>query len=149
MRTEAAGYRRRINLLNQVLAGLQRVGIVFGEMRMLTVTGRHSGKPRTFPIELVHLGGTQYLIQVFPKADWVANARAAGGGTLARGRRSSEVRLVELPIEQRRPILREMILTCPPDVADRYVTVGMTAAPTADAVVAAAERIAVFRVEPG
>jgi hypothetical protein len=33
-------------------------------------------------------------------------------------------------------------------VAERYVTNGLAAEPTADAVAAAADRIAVFRVEP-
>jgi hypothetical protein len=43
-------------------------------------------------------------------------------------------------VEARRPLLREVVETQPAHVAERYVTTGLAAA--------AADRIAVFRVEP-
>ncbi|MFE0019664.1 nitroreductase family deazaflavin-dependent oxidoreductase [Amycolatopsis sp. NPDC059021] len=145
--TKAESYRRMVNSLNKVIVGLQRLGVAFGPMQLLTVAGRRSGQPRTFPIAVIPLTGGRYIMQAYPKAAWVANARAADTVTLTRGRRSSTARLVEVPVDQRRPLLRELVETSPASVADRLVTTGLAAAPTPDAVAAAAERIAVFRVE--
>jgi deazaflavin-dependent oxidoreductase (nitroreductase family) len=117
-------------------------------MQLLTVAGRRTGVPRTFPIAVLPIEGNRYIVQAYPKAAWVANVRAAGSVTLTRGRRSATARLVELPVEQRRPILRKLVQTSPPSVGNRYVTTGLAEAPTPDAVAAAAPRIAVFRIEP-
>src|SRR5436309_1658424 len=104
----ARTYRRLVNATNKVITGLQRIGIVFGPMRLWTVRGRRSGLSPTFAIAEIPLDGGQYVFQAYPKAAWVANVRAAETVTLARGRRSSVVRLVEVPVEDRRPLLREL-----------------------------------------
>jgi deazaflavin-dependent oxidoreductase (nitroreductase family) len=145
---KAQSYRRTVNRINKVITGLQRIGIAFGPMELLTVTGRRTGRPRTFPIAVLPLAGDRYIVQAFPDAAWVANARASDTVTLTRGRRSSVARLVEVPVEARRQLLREVVETQPAHVAERYVTNGLAAEPTADEVAAAADRIAVFRVEP-
>lgn len=137
-----------VNSINKVITALQRVGIVFGPMQLLTVAGRRTGQLRTFPIAVIEIFGGRYLIQAFPQAAWVANVRAATTATLRRGRRSATVRLVEVPVEERRPLLREAVATSPPSVGKRYVTTGLADSSTPDGVAAAAERIAVFRVEP-
>jgi deazaflavin-dependent oxidoreductase (nitroreductase family) len=144
----AENYRRMVNAGNKLVVGLQRLGIAFGPMQLLTVAGRRTGVPRTFPIAVLPIEGNRYIVQAYPKAAWVANVRAAGSVTLTRGRRSATARLVELPVEQRRPILRKLVQTSPPSVGNRYVTTGLAEAPTPDAVAAAAPRIAVFRIEP-
>lgn len=141
-------YRRTTNTINKVITGLQRLGIAFGPMQLLTVTGRRSGRLLTFPIAVNELDGGRYIFQAFPKAAWVANVRAADTVTLTRGRRSSTARLVELPVEQRGPVLRNLVATSPSSVGSRFVTTGLADEATPDGVAAAADRIAVFRVEP-
>lgn len=141
-------YRRMVNVVNKVIVRLQRAGIAFGPMQLLTVAGRRSGEPRTFPIAVLPLTGGRYIIQAYPKAAWVANVLAADTVTLSRGRRASVVRLVEVPVEERRPLLREVVETGPASVGNRYVTTGLAEAPTPEGVAAAAGRIAVFRIEP-
>jgi deazaflavin-dependent oxidoreductase (nitroreductase family) len=144
----AQRYRRMVNRINKVITGLQRIGIAFGPMELLTVPGRRTGRPRTFPIAVIPLTGGRYIMQAFPNAAWVANVRAADTVTLTRGRRSRTVRLVEVPVEERRPLLREVVASQPASAAQRLVTNGLATAPTPDAVAAAADRIAVFRVQP-
>jgi deazaflavin-dependent oxidoreductase (nitroreductase family) len=146
--TTAQNYRRMVNAGNKIVVRLQRLGIAFGPMQLLTVPGRRTGVPRTFPIAVVPIGGDSFIVQAYPKAAWVANVRAAGEVTLTRGRRSSATRLAELPVEERRPVLRRLVETSPASVGKRFVTTGLAEAPTPEAVAAAAERIAVFRVEP-
>jgi deazaflavin-dependent oxidoreductase (nitroreductase family) len=147
MTDQAQSYRRKVNTINKVITRLQRLGLAFGPMQLLHVKGRRSGEPRTFPIAVLPLTGGRYIIQAFPKAAWVANVRGADTVTLSRGRRSSTVRLVELPVEERRPVLREVVSTSPASVGKRYVTTGLAESSTPDGVAAAAERIAVFRIE--
>ena len=144
--TTADTYRRMVNRVNTVIVGLQRLGIAFGPMQLLTVAGRRTGVPRTFPIAVVPLDGERYIVQAYPKAAWVANVRAADTVTLTRGRRSRTTRLVELPVEERRPLLRKLVETSPASVGKRFVTTGLAPAPTPDAVAGSAERIALFRV---
>ena len=52
------------------------------------------------------MDGQRYIVGGLAEADWVKNARAAGWGILARGRRQEQVALVEVPVDQRDPILR-------------------------------------------
>jgi deazaflavin-dependent oxidoreductase (nitroreductase family) len=144
----ADSYRRMTNTINKVIVGLHRRGIVFGPMQLLTVKGRRTGQSRTFPIAVNTLGNGRYIFQAFPKAAWVANARAAGTVTLTRGRASALARLVEVSVEERRPLLHELVTTSPASVGNRFVTTGLAGAATPDGVAAAAHRIAVFRVEP-
>lgn len=144
---QSSGYRRMVNGFNKVIVGLQRIGIAFGPMHLLTVRGRKTGQPRTFPIAVISLSGQRYVFQAYPKAAWVANARAADTVTLARGRRSALVRFVELPVEQRGGLLAELVSTSPASVGKRFVTTGLAEAATPEAVAASAGRIAVFRVE--
>ncbi|MFE2996739.1 nitroreductase/quinone reductase family protein [Nocardia sp. NPDC059246] len=140
--------RRLTNAVNTLIVGLQRRGIAFGPMQLLTVRGRRSGQLRTSPIAVIALDSGQYIFQAFPKAAWVANARAADTVELARGRRSSTVRLVEVPVDERPPLLRQLVTTSPASVGNRFVTTGLAETSTPDGVAAAAHRIAVFRVEP-
>jgi deazaflavin-dependent oxidoreductase (nitroreductase family) len=137
-----------VNAGNKIVVGLQRLGVAFGPMQLLTVAGRRTGVPRTFPIAVIGLDGGRYIFQAYPKAAWVANVRAAGEVTLTRGRRTSAARLTEVPVEERRPLLRKLVAQSPASVGKRLVTTGLAEAPTPDAAAAAAERIAVFRIEP-
>ncbi|WP_246002621.1 nitroreductase family deazaflavin-dependent oxidoreductase [Nocardia tenerifensis] len=133
--------------MNVAIIALQRAGIVFGPMQLLTVPGRRTGKPRTFAIAVVPVADERYIVQAFPKAAWVLNARAADQVTLTRGRRSTRARLTELPVEARRPVLRRLVEESPPSVGKRYADNGLSPSPTPDDVAASAEHIAVFRVD--
>jgi deazaflavin-dependent oxidoreductase (nitroreductase family) len=146
--TTAQNYRRMVNAGNKIVVGLQRLGVAFGPMQLLTVPGRRTGVPRTFPIAVIPIDGDRYIFQAYPKAAWVANARAAAEVTLTRGRRTSAARLAEVPVEERRPLLRELVAKSPASVGKRLVTTGLAEAATPAAAAAAAERIAVFRIEP-
>ncbi|WP_225440178.1 nitroreductase family deazaflavin-dependent oxidoreductase [Amycolatopsis eburnea] len=145
--TTAQSYRRMVNAGNKIVVGLQRLGVAFGPMQLLTVPGRRTGVPRTFPVAVLPIDGHRYIFQAYPKAAWVANVRAAAAVTLTRGRRTSTARLAELPVEERRPVLRKLVETSPPSVGKRFVTTGLAEESTPDGVAAAADRIAVFRVE--
>jgi hypothetical protein len=92
--------------MNHLIVALQSKGLALGTMRVLSVPGRTSGRMRTTPGSPLVVDGRRYVVGGSTEADWVKNARAAGWGILAHGRKEERVSLVELPVEERGPILR-------------------------------------------
>jgi len=117
-----------------------RRGLAVGSQHLLSVRGRKSGVIRTTPVSLVTVDGTRYLVAAFADADWVKNVRAAGAGSLSRGRDQEAVGLVELSEDERGPVLRAFLAQVRGGV--RFFD---SADP--DAVVASAGRYPVFRVD--
>lgn len=140
-------YRRRVNRFNRLVLALQRAGVGLGRVQILTTIGQRTGQPRSIPVGVVLIDGQRYLIQAYPNAAWVANARKTPTATLAHGRRSTNIRLVEMPVEERRLLLARHLQGSPPRVGKLLVTTGLVDDPSPDAIAAAADRIAVFRVE--
>src|ERR1700732_3608524 len=108
---------RYLKPMNKVMMAVQRLGIPTGPAMVLTVPGRKSGQPRSTPMTPFEFDGGLYVVAGYPGADWAANARAAGTGRLSRGRRSREVRIVELDAEEARPVLRAFSTEVPVGVA--------------------------------
>ena len=131
--------------LNQVVIALQRLGFVVGTMHVFAVPGRRSGVIRSTPVSLLTVDGHRYIVAGLDDADWVLNARVAGLGMLRRGRTEEHVSLVELPVENRAPILREFPRLVPQVVPFFTRLYGVTADPEQFAGLAAS--CPVFRVE--
>ncbi|MDT5009930.1 MAG: hypothetical protein QOH57_1547 [Mycobacterium sp.] len=133
--------------MNKALIAIQKLGIVPGPVRVLTVTGRKSGAPRSTPATPFTFGDGLYVVGGYPRADWVLNARASGTGTLTRGRQSDRVAFVELTPEQARPVLRAFPEGVPRGVGF-FKRSGLVQQGTADEFEALAGRCAVFRLDP-
>jgi deazaflavin-dependent oxidoreductase (nitroreductase family) len=138
---------RYLKSMNKVMMAVQKLGIPTGPAMVLTVPGRKSGQLRSTPMTPFELDGGLYVVAGFPGADWAANARAAGTGTLSKGRRSRPVKIVELTAEQARPVLRVYPGEVPVGVTFAKRS-GMVREGTADEFEALAGRIAVFRFDP-
>lgn len=132
--------------VNKVLVAIQKLGIVAGPVRVLTVPGRKSGEPRSTPATPFTLDGGLYVVGGYPKADWVLNARAAGAGTVTAGRKSERVSFVELSAELARPVLRAFPREVPTGVGF-FKRSGLVQQGTADEFEALAGRCAVFRLD--
>jgi deazaflavin-dependent oxidoreductase (nitroreductase family) len=137
---------RYLKPMNKMMMAVQRLGIPTGPAMVLTVPGRRSGQPRSTPMTPFEFQGGLYVVAGYPGADWAANARAAGTGTLARGRRSRQVRIVELSVDDARPVLRAFSTEVPVGVAFAKRS-GMVHDGTADEFEALAGQLAVFRFE--
>jgi deazaflavin-dependent oxidoreductase (nitroreductase family) len=138
---------RYLKPMNKVMIAVQKLGIPTGAAMVLTVPGRKSGQPRSTPMTPFEFDGGLYVVAGYPGAHWAANARAAGTGTLSKGRRSRQVKIVELTAEQARPILRVYPAEVPVGVAFAKRS-GMVRDGTSDEFEALAGRIAVFRFDP-
>ena len=136
---------RWLELANPVIVALQRRGVVIGTMRLLSVPGRKSGRLRTTPVSPLVVEGERYIVAGFEDADWVKNARVAGWGILARGRDKESVNLIELPLQERVPVLREFPRKIPNGVQFFRQLYGISGTP--EEFETLAPRCPVFRVE--
>jgi len=71
----------------------------------LTVTGRRTGRAYSVPVLPVEHGGARYLVSPRGETDWVRNVRASGTARLGRHGRQRTVRVTEIPVPEREPIL--------------------------------------------
>jgi deazaflavin-dependent oxidoreductase (nitroreductase family) len=138
---------RYLKSMNRVVKALQTLGIPTGPAMVLTVAGRKTGRPRSTPMTPFTYRGDLYTVAGYPGADWAANARAAGAGTLSRGRRSRKVKIVELGVEESRPVLREFPAQVPVGVGFAKRS-GLVHDGTPDEFEALAGTLVVFRFEP-
>jgi len=133
-----------LKLANRLIIALNRLGMSFGTWYILSIQGRKTGKMRSTPVSVLHVNGQRYVVTGF-ETQWVKNARKVGGGMLARGRKKEQVVLVELPIEERPPILREFPRQVPHGVPFFEKLLNLPGDPEAFAAVA--PRCPVFRID--
>lgn len=133
-----------LKFANRAIIALNRLGVSFGTWYILSIPGRKTGKIRSTPISVLHVNGQRYVVTGF-ETHWVKNARKEGHGMLARGRKKEQVVLVELPFEERPPILREFPRQIPHGVPFFEKLLNIPGDP--EALAAAAQRCPVFRLD--
>jgi deazaflavin-dependent oxidoreductase (nitroreductase family) len=97
------------HVFNRVVAISTRLGISVWGSRVLRVRGRKSGEWRSSPVNLMTIEGTQYIVAPRGHTQWVRNIRVAGEGELMLGSRAQRFRAVEIPDQQKVPILRDYL----------------------------------------
>lgn len=100
-RPPARWYRR----LNPIGVPLTTLGLAPRDAVTLEVRGRRSGRPRRIPVLVTRHEGADYLVALAGESQWVRNVRAAGGEATLRRRGTRWVRLEEVPVAQRAPVL--------------------------------------------
>jgi deazaflavin-dependent oxidoreductase (nitroreductase family) len=137
-----------LKYVNKVMIGVQRLGFGFGGKGpvILTVPGRKSGKLRSTPVTPMTVDGNRYVVGGLPGGDWAANARAAGEATIRIGRHTARVRMVEMPVEDARPLLRAFPVEVPSGVGFMK-NAGLVTGPNPDEFEALAGRCPVFRLD--
>ncbi len=132
-------------IANRFMAWWASTGLPPSFQQTIEVRGRASGKVRSNPIVVATVDGNRYLVSMLgPQSEWVKNAAAADGEAVLRHGRREPVRLVNVPPEERAPVLREYV---------RIATSGRThfplepGAPLSD-FAAIADRYPVFRIDP-
>lgn len=138
---------RLARLMNGLSARMYAAGVLTAGGRGVTlqVRGRRSGRPVTFPLVLVRHDGAAYLVSMLGNdAQWVRNVHADAGRAVLLRRGPHPVRLVDVPVDERAPVLRRFLEVAPgarPHVAvDRHAPVAAFAA--------VAAQHPVFRVVP-
>ena len=134
---------RLARIIDRGMAALYALGVAPNYLVTLEVRGRRSGRTIALPLVLVVAGGERYLVSMLGEGtNWVRNVRAAGGDATLRHGRREEVRLEELAVDRRAPVLGTYLQRAPNARAHLPIT--------KDALPAEFERVAsrfpVFRV---
>jgi hypothetical protein len=131
---------------NRLVRTLYRLGLRLGTIHVLTVPGRVSGEPRPTPISPLTVDGRRYVIAALPHADWARNARAAGAGVLAYGRRRRRVTLTEVTDPGLRRAVVRAFPTEVPHGVPFFVRLGLVKGGDPDEFAGVADRVAVFEL---
>ena len=137
-----------LKYVNKAMIGMQKLGFGFGGKGpvILAVPGRKSGKVRSTPITPMTVDGQRYVLGGLPGSDWAANLRAAGEAELRQGRRTERVRVVELSVDEARPLLHLFPIEVPTGVGFMK-NAGLITGPNPDEYEALAGRCPVFRFD--
>jgi deazaflavin-dependent oxidoreductase (nitroreductase family) len=92
--------------LNGVIRRLLGAGLPMGPNGLLTIRGRSTGVPHTFPVAFLELDGRRYVQGTFGETNWVKNLRAAGEAVVSKGNASEEVDAIELTPDDAALVLR-------------------------------------------
>ena len=101
-----------LKYVNRLVILLNHLGLSLGTMHILSIPRRKTGKMRSSPASVLRVNGERYILTGL-ETGWVKNARAAGWGMIAYGRKKERVTLTELPVEERPAILREFPVQVP------------------------------------
>jgi deazaflavin-dependent oxidoreductase (nitroreductase family) len=105
---------RLARLINGALARLAAAGVGPGQLVMLQVAGRRTGKTISFPVVVADYQGERYLVSMLGgETNWVRNVHAAHGRALLRRGHREVVRLDEVDPGQRAAILRRYLERSP------------------------------------
>jgi deazaflavin-dependent oxidoreductase (nitroreductase family) len=92
-------------LMNRVISILASLGWTPGNTVTLEVAGRKTGEPRSTVVNSVEVDDERYLVAPRGETEWVRNVRAAGGEAVIRHGKRARVKLEELPVSERAPII--------------------------------------------
>lgn len=101
-------------VINGVWARLFATGRGPARVATLEVVGRRSGNPVRLPVVIADLDGERYLVSMLGEdTNWVRNVRAAGNkAVLLQGDRTP-IRLEEVPVERRAPVIKRYCEVAP------------------------------------
>jgi len=101
-------------ILNRMWANAASKKVMDNGLVALEVIGRKSGRVISFPLVMVTVDEQRYLASMLGEdAQWVRNVRAANGKAVLRSGGYEDVRLEEIPIDQRAPLLKVYLLAAP------------------------------------
>jgi len=137
---------RLATLLNRCFAAVHSLGVAPDYLVTLEVRGRRSGRVSSLPLVMVVIDGERYLVSMLgQEVEWVRNVKAAGGQVTLRHGRRETVRLEEVAVDWRAPVLQAYLKRAPGARAHLPVH--------KDAPLSEFERVSaqfpVFRIAPG
>jgi hypothetical protein len=106
---------RLARVLNRISAIQFSTGWVMpSRLGTLEVVGRRSGRVISFPVAIADYQGGRYLVAMLgEQTTWVRNIRATGGEAMLRHGRREAVRLDEVDVGARAPILKRYLAIAP------------------------------------
>lgn len=131
-------------LVNAAFRAATHCGLGDHCRHVMTVRGRHSGRDRSVPLDVMTVGAHRYLVAAYGVVGWVHNVRAAGEVSLTRAGRTIPYRADEIRGPEAVPVIRQYIRAVP--VTRRYWEV--RADSSDEEVLAVLDRHPVFLLTP-
>lgn len=135
---------------NRVVARLAAAGLTPRNTVALEVPGRQSGRLRRTSLVVAEHAGRRYLVSLAGESEWVRNVRANNYRASLRRLRSRPVRLVELPVEERPPVLKAYLSKRAYSKSSEFEArefFGVSPDASLDDLAKVADRYPVFRIE--
>ncbi|MEU6148203.1 nitroreductase/quinone reductase family protein [Streptomyces sp. NPDC047081] len=105
---------RLARLMNRQTAIAASAGLSPRRLVTLEVSGRRTGRRLSLPVVVADHEGERYLVSMLGEdVNWVRNVRAAGGRAVLRHGRRVAVRLEEVEVGSRAPVLRRYLALAP------------------------------------
>jgi len=100
--------------MNAASARMFAAGIRPKWVASLETVGRRTGRVYSAPVVIADVVGERYLVSMLGQnANWVQNVRAAGGIATLRHGSAEEVRLEEVSVGERAPIIKAFLRVAP------------------------------------
>ena len=101
-------------ILNRMWANAASKKVMDNGLVALEVIGRKSGRVVSFPLVMITVDEQRYLASMLGEdSQWVRNVRAANGKAVLRSGGYENVRLEEIPADQRAPLLKTYLHAAP------------------------------------
>lgn len=117
-----------------------RVGVWLGRdidgVQTLETTGRRTGRSRRTPVKLLELETGRYVVSLRGESSWVRNLRQEPRARVLFGRSAETVTAIELPPDQRSPVIQTYLATARHEQTRTALAQGVSELP-------------VFRLNPG
>jgi len=107
--THAKRAPRFVRAPGPIVRRLLAKGLPFGPNVLITIRGRRTGTPHTFPIALTRFGDRRFVQSPFGDVNWVHNLRASREATITKGDQREDVSARELTPEEAGPVLRGVL----------------------------------------
>ncbi|HEX7264718.1 MAG TPA: nitroreductase/quinone reductase family protein [Candidatus Dormibacteraeota bacterium] len=107
--SRAARAPRRVRWFGAFLQFLLAAGVPLGPNRLVTMSGRKSGLPRTTALAVIEVLGRRWVWAPWGEVNWVSNLRAAHRATITMRDRKEEVVATELDPTQRVGFFRDVL----------------------------------------
>jgi deazaflavin-dependent oxidoreductase (nitroreductase family) len=98
-----------VKFMNGVVGFFAGMGLTPKHMVVIETVGRKSGKQRRVPVNIVEYEGAEYLVAPRGNTEWYRNVKAAGGAANLKHGKSRPVRLEEVPVDARPPIIKKYL----------------------------------------
>ena len=133
-------------IANPLLSLLVRLGISPRGANILSVRGRKTGEWRSTPVNPLDFEGDRYLVAPRGDTHWVRNIRASGEGRLTLGRRTRDIKVLEVPDAEKPPLLRAYLKVWRAETGKFF---GVSKDPSQEELERAAPNHPVFRITSG
>jgi deazaflavin-dependent oxidoreductase (nitroreductase family) len=97
-----------VKFMNSIIGFFADKGLTPGRLVTLETKGRKTGNAHVVPVAIVTVDGKEYLVAPRGNTEWVRNVNANGVATIHHGK-DRPVRLEDVPVDQRAPIIQKYI----------------------------------------